>query len=259
MRDPALGTIGGGNHFCEFQVVESIVDRKRAYELGVKVGDVMVMVHSGSRDVGFYVGNHWMKKAKEAWPKGQKHPSNKAFAIEGLEASEYLEAMTVAAHYATTNRALIAEIVRQRIGEVWGKWEDRLITDVPHNIILQEKWGNVHRKGATPAHKGQMLLIPGSMGAHSYLLTGLGNEDWLNSASHGAGRSVARNEMRFKTKGKNRDLGLESIECITLKEERRIEEAPGAYKAIGPVIKAQEEEGTVSTIARMAPLVTFKA
>ena len=259
MRDPSLGTLGNGNHFYEVQVVKEIVDRKKAYELGIKVGDVMGMIHTGSRDVGFYVGGRWMDKAKQAYPKNMKHPENKTYALEGNLAYEYIQAMNTAAHYATTNRALIAEIIRQRTLEIWGKENNYLITDVPHNIVIKEDIGNVHRKGATPAYKDELLLIPGSMGHDSYLLSGMGNTKWLQSASHGAGRSMSRNEMTFKGKKNKNLLGLEGVECITLKEERMIEEAPGAYKDIGPVIKSQVEEKTVEVIAVFSPLVTFKA
>lgn len=259
MRDPSLGTLGSSNHFYEVQVVKEIVDRKKAYQLGIKVGDVVSMIHTGSRDVGFYIGGQWMQKAKDVFPKHLKHPENKAFALEGELVHEYMQAMHSAAHYATTNRALIAEVIRQRIAQIYGKDDDRLIVDVPHNIVLKEKIGNVHRKGATPAYEGELLLIPGSMGHDSYLLSGLGNEKWLQSASHGAGRSISRNQMTFKGKKNKNLLGLDGVECITLKEERKIEEAPGAYKEIGPVIQSQVEEGTVDVVAVFSPLMTFKA
>jgi tRNA-splicing ligase RtcB (3'-phosphate/5'-hydroxy nucleic acid ligase) len=259
MRDPSFGTLGGSNHFKELQVVKEIVDRKKAYELGIKVGDVVSMIHTGSRDVGFYVGNRWMAKARDLFPKNMKYPENKVFGIEGEMAQEYLSAMTSAAHYATANRAVISECIRQRANEIFGVRNNRLITDVPHNIVLKEKIGNVHRKGATPAYEGQLLLIPGSMGHDSYLLSGLGNEKWLQSASHGAGRSVSRNEMSYKAKKGKNNLGLDGVECITLKEERKIEEAPSAYKEIGPVIQSQVEEKTVEVVAIFSPLVTFKA
>lgn len=259
MRDPNLATIGSGNHFCEVQVIKEIVDRKKAYELGLKVGDVVCMIHTGSRDVGFYVGNRWMDKARDVFPKDQKHPKNKVFALEGELAHEYLQAMHTAAHYATANRALISECVRQRAHQVFGKQDNRLVIDVPHNICLKEDIGNVHRKGATPAYEGDLLLIPGSMGAESYLVCGLGSEKWLKSASHGAGRSFSRNQMSFKGKKNHSLLGLDGVECITLKEERKIEEAPSAYKEIGPVIQSQVEEGTIDIVAVFSPILTFKA
>lgn len=259
LRDPSFATLGGGNHFLEFQVVKSIVDRKKAYEVGLKVGDVVYMIHTGSRDVGFYVGGRWMDKAKTLYPKGIKHPLHGVYAIEDEYVQEYLDAMHSAAHYATANRAVLAEIVRQRVKKLTNSDYDGLIADVPHNIILKESTGNVHRKGATPAYNNQLLLIPGSMGHDSYLLNGLGSEKWLQSASHGAGRNYSRNTISFKGKKDYSLLGLEGVECITLKEERKIEEAPGAYKDIGQVISSQVQESVVSPIAVFSPLMTFKA
>lgn len=259
IRDPSMGTLGGGNHFCELQVITEIVDRQKAYEHGLKVGQLVVMIHTGSRDVGFYVGSRWAEKAKQQWPTGHKFPNNKIFPVMGELADQYLKAMHSAAHYATLNRALIGELVRQRTKEVFGDLDCPLIVDVPHNIVLKESIGNVHRKGATPAYAGQELLIPGSMGHDSYFLNGLGNESWLSSASHGAGRSISRNEISFKARKDKSILGLDKVECITLKEERLIEEAPAAYKEIGPVIQSQVEEKTISVIARFSPILTFKA
>ncbi|SHH22074.1 RtcB family protein [Massilia sp. CF038] len=258
MRDPGLATIGGGNHFVEFQQVSEVLDRRRAYALGVRPGQLAVMVHTGSRDVGFYVGQRWMDRAKQEWPAGLKHPASGLYGLVGPLAQEYLSAMHAAAHYADANRALVMELVRQRIRQVYGDLAMPLVCDVPHNIVLSEAAGNVHRKGATPAHPGQPLLIPGSMGDDSYLLDGLGNTRFANSASHGAGRAVSRMEMTWKS---NNDglVAARQFECITLREERRIEEAPSAYKPIGPVIQSQVEEALVSTIARLTPLLTFKA
>lgn len=117
---------------------------------------------------------------------------------------------------------------------------------------------NVHRKGATPAYKDQLLLIPGSMGHDSYILKGLGNERGLSSASHGAGRVMSRGKISYEAR-KNKSIpGLEGIECITLKEERLIEEAQGAYKDISKVISSQTEEGIADVIAIMSALVIFK-
>lgn len=260
LRDPGLATIGAGNHFVEIQQVSEVLERHRAWQLGVRKGQIAVMVHSGSRDVGFYVGQRWMDKAKAEWPHGVKHPESGLYGLFGPLAQEYLLAMHAAAHYADANRALVLELVRQRVRQVYGNIAMPLVCDVPHNIVLSEAGGNVHRKGATPAHAGQPLLIPGSMGDASYLLDGLGHPRFAASASHGAGRAVSRMAMSWKAK----HVLAEShsslpFECITLKEERRIEEAPGAYKPIGPVIQAQVEEGLVQPIARLTPLLTFKA
>ena len=260
MRDPSLGTLGGGNHFLEFQVVSEVVDRKIAFEQGLKVGDVVFMVHTGSRDVGFHIGQRWMDKAKANYPKGLKHPQSGIYAIEDEQVPEYLAAMHSAAHYATANRALLAELVRNRIRQVTSRsYAGNLIADVPHNIILKESIGNVHRKGATPAYHNQLLVIPGSMGHSSYLLNGKGCEAWMQSASHGAGRNYSRRAVTAKGKLDFNSLGLTGIECITLKEERKIEEAPSAYKDIGPVIQSQVDENVIDVVVKLDPLVTFKA
>ncbi|MCA9687425.1 MAG: RtcB family protein, partial [Myxococcales bacterium] len=113
----------------------------------------------------------------------------------------------------------------------------------------------VHRKGATPAHAGDPVLIPGSMGQPSYLMVGLGNEHWLASASHGAGRALTRHRARQLD---DERLGLSTVECIALHRERLREEAPAAYKDIGSVIDVQVEAGIVAPVARLRPLLTFK-
>jgi tRNA-splicing ligase RtcB len=177
--------------------------------------------------------------------------------------SDYLEAEATAANYGFLNRLLLAELFRLRLRQVYGDIEVPLIADLPHNLTLpsfksQERW--ITRKGACPAYQGQPVIIPGSMGTSSYLLMGLGNEDFLSSASHGAGRLHSR--FSLSRKGNNyseSDLGLIGVDCITLREERRIEEAPRAYKPIQPVIEAQVNANMVKVVAIMQPILTFKA
>jgi tRNA-splicing ligase RtcB len=258
IRDESLATVGGGNHFVEIQVVDEILDRHEAFRLGIRAGQMAVMVHSGSRAVGQYVGREWMDRARALWPKDQKHPETGIFALHGDEARKYLRAMNTAANYAYVNRLLIGELVRLRLREIFGQVEAPLVYDVPHNIIFEENGLNVHRKGATPAHEGQLLLIPGSMGHSSFLLKGFGAARFLSSASHGAGRAVTRFDMGRK-RIDEATLGLTGVECITLREERRIEEAPAAYKPIGPVVDTQINAGILSGVARLRPLLTFKA
>lgn len=255
-RDPCLGTPGGGNHFVELQVVESVLDRHVAYAHRLKLGDVVVMIHSGSRDVGFHVGGRWMDRAREAWPPGVRHPQSKLYALQGPLASEYLLAMGVAARYAWANRVALAEMVRREMAQLFGADDSRLVVDVPHNVVLAEHGLNIHRKGATPARLGDLALIPGSMGDCSYVARGLGHPDWLWSCSHGAGRRVRRQEMRGQKIPPNEGGPWE---CVTLREERRIEEAPQAYKPIGPVIDAQRQAGLIEGVVRLRPWVTFKA
>jgi tRNA-splicing ligase RtcB len=255
VRDAQLGTPGSGNHFVEFQEVDAVLDRHAAWRAGLRAGDVVLMIHSGSRDVGGYVGARWMDEARRAWPGGIAHPAHGLYALEGGLAREYLLAMGAAARYAWANRVVLAEMVRKIMREAAGGEESALLVDVPHNVVLTEDGMNIHRKGSTSAHAGQFALIPGSMGDHSYLALGLGNEAWLRSCSHGAGRSMRRQEMRRHTHAEP----ARQWECITLRDERRIEEAPSAYKAIGPVIDAQVEKGLIAPVARLRPLLTFKA
>lgn len=255
MRDPSLGTTGGGNHFVELQVVEQVIDRQAAYQAGLAKDDVVAMIHSGSRDVGFYVGGRWMDRARAEWPAGKKHPASGLYGLEGPLATEYMHAMGIAARYAWANRMVLAELVRQQIQETLGEGRSSLVVDVPHNVILREHGLNIHRKGATPAREGDLALIPGSMGDASYLVHGIGNPDWLWSCSHGAGRRVRRQDVR-----RLREVTQDSTwHCVTLREERAVEEAPQAYKPIGPVIEAQESAGLISAAVKLKPWGTFKA
>lgn len=256
LRDPTLATLGGGNHFLELQVVEEILDPRLAFEWGVRPGQVAFMVHTGSRGVGKHVGATWIDRARRRWPAGVRHPEGGIFALHGADAVEYLEAVHTAANYAFVNRLLLAELVRLRMREVYrDDLEAPLVYDVPHNIVLREGDRFVHRKGATPAHDGQPVLIPGSMGHSSYLCVGQGNARYVSSASHGAGRALSRFEVGRKGP---KDLGLDGVECITLKAERMIEEAPAAYKPIAPVVDVQVKAGVVRRVARLRPLLTFK-
>lgn len=257
VRDCFIGTIGGGNHFVEFQVVEELIDRRWAFEWGVRVGQVAVMAHSGSRRVGTVVGQTWMTHARDKWPKGEQHPTNGIFALHGEAADSYLAAMNTAANYAAVNRLLLIEMARDRLRQCFPELELPLVFDAPHNIITVEGGQYIHRKGATPAYAGHPVLIPGSMGQSSYLMVGHGEGRYLQSASHGAGRKHSRRNMHRLDKA-GEDLGLESVECITLKGERLIQEAPAAYKDIEPVVQVQAEVGIATPVARLKPLFTFK-
>lgn len=256
LRDPGLGTLGGGNHFLEIQVVEEIYDPARAYAWGVRRGQVAFMIHTGSRGVGQHVGVRWIDRARHTWPHGVPHPEAGIFALHGDDAVAYLGAVHTAANYAFVNRLLLAEMVRLRLRELFGEGvEAPLVFDVPHNLVLREGDRFVHRKGATPAHTGQPVLVPGSMGDSSHLAVGLGNPDWLSSASHGAGRVLRRFDMGHRDRAA---LGLDGVECVTLRPERIVEEAPAAYKPIAPVVDIQVEAGVLARVARMRPLLTFK-
>ncbi|PHM57381.1 RNA-splicing ligase RtcB [Xenorhabdus hominickii] len=198
IRPASLGTVGSGNHFVELQIVDTILDRHAAYAAGLREGEVLMMIHTGSRDVGFYIGQRWVDKARALWPAGEKYPASGLFGLTDEHAQEYLLAMGVAARYAWANRIVLTELVRSAWQKVFAQDNSQMIVDLSHNIIFPEQGMNLHRKGATPARAGELALIPGSMGDYSYLVMGKGNSDWLWSCSHGAGRSVRRQEMRGK-------------------------------------------------------------
>lgn len=261
VREPGLATIGGGNHFVEVQRVEAVEDRARAHAWGVREGQLAFMVHSGSRDVGRHVGHIWRERTRAAWPAGAPFPEGGILPLAepGLIAS-YLRAEATAANYAFLNRLLLAELLRHTLRELFGDVEAPLVYDVPHNLTLPWEGGWLARKGACPAEAGQPVIIPGSMGATSYLLEGLGDAEALATASHGAGRARSRFELARRGADRREEaLGLTRVDCITLREERRLEEAPAAYKPIGPVVASQVEAGIVREVARLAPLLTFKA
>ncbi|WP_245916076.1 RtcB family protein [Merismopedia glauca] len=264
VRDGGLATIGGGNHFVEVQWIEQVENRTLAYQWGVREGQLAFMIHSGSRNVGKYIGGMWRDRAQALWIDGVKYPDSRLFplslAIHPEAVTDYLQAEATAANYAFVNRLLLAELLRLRLRQVYGDVEAPLVYDLPHNITLPEGQGWVTRKGACPAHLGQPVIIPGSMGAPSYLLAGLGNPDWCCSASHGSGRLRSRFDLNRKGNQESEDeLGLTGVDCITLRQERRIEEAPAAYKPITPVIEAQVQAGLVEVVALMRPILTFKA
>ncbi|WP_309891381.1 RtcB family protein [Archangium sp.] len=261
VRDPGLATIGGGNHFVEVQRVEAVLDRAQAWQWGVREGQLAFMVHSGSRDMGKHVGLTWQQRVRAAWPVGAPFPDSGILPLADPElVREYLRAEATAANYAFLNRLLLAELLRLTLRELFGDVEAPLVYDVPHNITLPWEGGWLARKGACPAEAQQPVIIPGSMGAASYLMVGLGNAEALASASHGAGRARSRFSMaRGGADQREEVLGLTGVDCIALRAERRIEEAPAAYKPIGPVVASQVEAGIVREVARMVPLMTFKA
>ena len=263
VRDGELATIGGGNHFVEVQQVTEIEDTSFAYNYGIKKGQLAFMVHTGSRGVGKYIGGMWRDKAWKSWQVGTAYPNSRLFPLSSQSNPDlvagYLKAEATAANYAFVNRLLLAELLRLRLREVYGDVAAPLIYDLPHNITLPHGEDWIIRKGACPAHSQQPVIIPGSMGAPSYLLRGMGNKRFLASASHGAGRAVSRFALSRKGAIKSEaSLGLTGINCITLKEERRIEEAPAAYKPIQPIIEAQVSAGMVKIVAKLEPILTFK-
>jgi tRNA-splicing ligase RtcB len=285
-----LATLGGGNHFVELQCVERVDDPEIAREWGVFDGQLVLMIHSGSRGFGHEIGGHFMKLATEVCGRLGLRMPNRELAYMPLSSAEgrrYVQAMGCAANYAFVNRQLMAQLARGVLRRLLGPdLAVRTVYDVPHNIAKLERhhrrdmW--VHRKGATRAwpgklmvgsafeRTGQPVLIPGSMGTASYLLAGVesGHES-LYSVNHGAGRRMSRTAAAGVTKkGRVVREGLvteealrESMRGIHLVcEDRRSvrEEAPAAYKDIDAVIATVVGAGLARTVARMRPLAVLK-
>lgn len=241
-----LGTSGGGNHFVEWGIIEMLDVQN---EFGIPKGKYLALLsHSGSRGLGATIANHYTRLAKELCklPKEVQHLAY--FDLASAEGQEYWAAMNLAGNYASACHEVIHNKLTMAIGgQVLARVENH------HNFAWKEELNGqeviVHRKGATPAGKGVLGIIPGSMTAPGYLVRGRGNVESINSASHGAGRQMSRT-MANKTFSKPE-----------LKEELRkhnvtligggLDEAPGAYKDINTVMAAQTD--LVDVIARFKP------
>ncbi|MFN6377764.1 MAG: RtcB family protein [Flavobacteriales bacterium] len=241
-----LGTSGGGNHFVEFGIIEFENDDAA---LNVRKGKyVALLTHSGSRGFGATIAGHYTKLAKELC-RLPKAAENLAYLdMNSAEGQEYWMAMNLAGDYASACHEVIHNRITKALGaEVLAKVENH------HNFAWKEIWNNeeviVHRKGATPAAKGVMGIIPGSMTAAGYLVRGKGESNAINSASHGAGRVMSRTlALKTITKEQLRNsLKENGVNLIGA----GLDEAPMVYKNIETVMSAQTD--LVDIVAKFAP------
>jgi len=231
-----LGTSGGGNHFVEFGVV-SIEDEKNEWDL--PLGDyVGVLSHSGSRGLGANIAKHYTYLATKQCPL-PKHVQQLAWLdLNTHDGQEYWLAMTLAGDYAKACH----DNIHKRIGKLLGARPVATIEN-HHNFAWKQQVNGeeciVHRKGATPAEKGELGIIPGSMTAPGFIVRGLGNQESLASASHGAGRLFSRRKCKEKfTKSEiKKQLQASGVTLIG----GGIDEAPMAYKNIEKVMANQKE------------------
>jgi tRNA-splicing ligase RtcB len=230
-----LGTLGTGNHFIEVSL--DLEDR------------VWIVLHSGSRGVGNRIGRHYVKLAKDEtrrWFVALPDP-DLAYLAQGTEAfGDYLEAVTWAQDYAAANRRLMMEAAVRALGEVEGLRPFAAPLDevaCHHNYVAWEKhYGEsvlVTRKGAVRARAGDRGIVPGSMGARSYLVRGLGNRESFASCSHGAGRAMSRSEARRRFTVADHAAATAGVECR--KDAGVLDETPLAYKPIEAVMAAQRD------------------
>ena len=246
-----LGTSGSGNHFVEWGVFEALggVEGEEVYEAGRKY--LALLSHSGSRGVGYKIADRYSKIAKQKHPRLHESVADLAWLdLSSEEGEEYWLSMQLAGRFASANHAVIHDKISHALGEdVAAKVENH------HNFGWSEKVGGkdviVHRKGATPAGRGVMGVIPGSMGDAGYVVRGRGNEDAVNSAAHGAGRVMSRSQA-FKTLSEQRWREYLAERGITL-IGGSLDEAPGAYKDVETVVGLQGD--LVDLVGRFTPKI----
>jgi tRNA-splicing ligase RtcB len=288
---PQLGTLGSGNHFLEVQVVREIYDEKAARIMGIThTGQVLVLIHTGSRGLGHQVCDDYLRTMGDAVRKyGIALPDRQLACapVESDEGRDYLAAMACAANYAWANRLCIAHWTRESFVKVFGKKIEAIglqqVYDVAHNIAKIEDHivdGRrqklcVHRKGATrafPAGKrgvperykdiGQPVLIPGDMGRRSYIALGTERamEETFGSTCHGAGRVQSRGEAKRAQRGSDvaARLAARGIYVRAESMESLAEEASSAYKDISDVIAVTHEAGISRKVAMAEPLGVIK-
>lgn len=245
-----LGTLGGGNHFCEVQR---------------GAGNTWIMIHSGSRNLGKQVADHYNKVAVELnrrWHVSVPKEHQLAFLpLDTEEAQAYLREMEYCVAFAFANRKLMVEHVLDAIRDVAPEMQHEAPINIAHNYAaLENHFGQnvlVHRKGATRARKGELGIIPGSQGTKSYIVRGKGNRDSFNSCSHGAGRRMGR-------KAAQRDLDFEQqVQLLddqdilhSIRTKKDLDEAPGAYKDIDIVMEQQQD--LVNIEVELSPLAVVK-
>jgi tRNA-splicing ligase RtcB (3'-phosphate/5'-hydroxy nucleic acid ligase) len=280
-----LGTLGGGNHFLEVQVVDQVFDDEAAEAFGLQPQQVAVLIHTGSRGLGHQVCTDYVRVMDQAMPRYGIAVPDRQLACVPLSASEggrYFAAMSAAANFGWCNRQVITHRVRQVFERVLGGRAEahlRLVYDVAHNTAKIERRGAdfvcVHRKGATrafgPAHDdipaayqdvGQPVLIPGSMGTASYVLAGtaLADDLSLSSACHGAGRAMSRGAAKRTVQGHVLRQELEArglvVRCPSNAE--LAEEAPAAYKDVERVVDVVHGAAIARKVARLRPLGVVK-
>jgi release factor H-coupled RctB family protein len=251
--DASLGSIGGGNHFCEVQAIEEILAPEAATQAGLEQGRAYVLVHSGSRGLGFSI-------LKRVLLGGQA-----ALDPAGHEGTAYMDAHDHAVQWAKLNRRIIAERAAAAV-----RADLRPLNDLAHNMVELQGGGAggdivaLHRKGAAASDRG-LVPVPGSRGTLSYLVEPLAamRAETLASLAHGAGRKYDRASMHGRVRVRKSDvarLERNPYGGIVVCGDRDLlaEEAPEAYKNIDRVIADLVEFGLARVVATFRPLVTFK-
>jgi tRNA-splicing ligase RtcB len=284
------GTLGSGNHFLEVQVVDHVFDEEAASAMGLEKDMVCVLIHSGSRGLGYQVCDDalaMLRKAPEKYGISLPDRQLACAPADSPEGKRYVAAMRAAANFAWCNRQLLMQQAREVFAHVFGRgWQElqmNLVYDVCHNIAKFEEhevggrrkrvW--VHRKGATrafpPGHPeipavyrkvGQPVIIPGDMGTASWVLAGQGGsmEKTFGTTCHGAGRAMSRTAAVKDAAGRRIDKELLSRGVIARAQSRKglAEEQPKAYKNVDDVVEVVHAAGLSKKVARMRPVGVIK-
>jgi len=245
-----LGTLGGGNHFIEIQKGDD--------------NHIWLMIHSGSRNFGLKTANEYHSKAKmlcQRWKSDVTDPDLSFLPMEDKVAKEYFIAMNYAQDFAEANRALMMDRVTEALGTVMnlGSGDFEEVANIHHNFATWENhYGKnvlVHRKGATQASIKTIGIIPGSMGAPSFIVQGKGNPESFESCSHGAGRRMGRKQAKRTLSLEEEQAKMEGI-LGKPRSVDELDEAPGAYKDINTVMANQED--LVRVVYQLRPLASIK-
>jgi tRNA-splicing ligase RtcB len=288
---PQLGTLGSGNHFLEVAVVNEIYDQNAATAMGISdIGQVLVLIHTGSRGFGHELCTDYVRLLGEAVKRYGINLPDRQLAcapVDSPEGRDYLAAMSSAANYAWANRQCITHWVRESLIKVFGKSRRELgleqVYDVAHNIAKIEEYiikGKeetlcVHRKGATRAFPaghpdvpaiykniGQPVLIPGDMGRCSYVALGteIAMKETFGSTCHGAGRVQSRSSAKRNLKGADvaQALAAKGITVKAVSMGSLAEEASEAYKDVTDVVEVTHRAGISHKVAKAVPIGVIK-
>jgi len=284
------GTLGSGNHFLEVQVVDSIFDPTVAKAFGLELHQVCVMIHSGSRGLGYQVCDDALAQFRSVPGRyGIQLPDRQLACapVDSPEGKKYIAAMRAAANFGFTNRQLLMQQAREVFANTFGRsWQQlgmELLYDVAHNIAKLEEhvidgkkkkvW--VHRKGATRAFPaghpevpeafrqvGQPVIIPGDMGRASWVLVGSAGSmaKTFGTTCHGAGRAMSRTAAKADAAGRRIDKELEARGVIAMASSRLglAEEQPKAYKNVDDVVNVVHEADLSRKVARLRPIGVIK-
>ncbi|HDQ04045.1 MAG TPA: RtcB family protein [Deltaproteobacteria bacterium] len=285
-----LGTLGSGNHFLEIEIVQEIFDEKAAEAFGLQKGQIAVMIHSGSRGMGYQVCDDYLAlMVKHAAQTGIELPDRQLACayLKSPRGQNYMAAMACAANYAWANRQLLMQQTRQIFEKTLQlsprDLAMRQVFDVCHNIAKIESFeveGKnkklcVHRKGATRSYPaghdalparyksvGQPVLIPGDMGTGSFVLAGQQKamEETFGSACHGAGRVMSRTQATKASRGRSiaKELAQKGILVMASSKGTLKEEMPQAYKNLQDVVQVMHDAGIARKVARLKAIACIK-